>query len=67
MYCGCNRNKSLINKFTYDICNVLHYFIGNYDNVLIVEVQCMKAQCMNSEIVMICTVYVINLPVIKIQ
>ena len=36
MYCGYNSNKSLINKFTYDIGKVLGSFIGNYDNFLIV-------------------------------
>ena len=36
MCCGCNPNKSLISKFTYDIGKVLHSCIGNYDNFLIV-------------------------------
>ena len=36
MCCGYNTNKSLINKFTYDIGKVLGSFIGNYDNFFIV-------------------------------
>ena len=31
-----NLNKSLINKFTHDIGEVLDYFIGNYDNFPVV-------------------------------
>ena len=34
MCCGYNPNKSLINKFTYDIGKVLDSFIGNYDSFL---------------------------------
>ena len=36
MFCGYNPNKSLINKFTYEISKVLDSFISNYDNFLIV-------------------------------
>ena len=36
MCCGYNPNKSLINKFTYDISKVLNSFIGNFDNFLVV-------------------------------
>ena len=36
MCCGYKPNKSLINKFTYDIGEVLDSIIGNYDNFLIV-------------------------------
>ena len=36
MCCGYSPNKSLINKFTYDIGQVLDSFIDNYDNFLIV-------------------------------
>ena len=36
MCCGYNPNKSLINKFTYDIGKVLGSFVGNYDNFLII-------------------------------
>ena len=36
MCCSYNPNKSLINKFAYDIGKVLDFFIGNYDNFLIV-------------------------------
>ena len=36
MCCGCNPDKSLINKFTYEICKVLDSRIGNYDNFLII-------------------------------
>ena len=36
MCCGYNPNKSLINKFTYDVGKVLNSFIGNYDHFLIV-------------------------------
>ena len=32
MYCGYNPNKSLINKFIYDIDKVFDSFIDNYDN-----------------------------------
>ena len=35
MCCGYNPNKSLINKFAYDIS--IGFFIGNYDNFLIVR------------------------------
>ena len=35
MCCGYNPNKSLIDKFTYDIGKVLDSFVGNYDNFLI--------------------------------
>ena len=34
MYCGYNPNKSMINKFIYDIGKVFDSFIGNYDNFL---------------------------------
>ena len=34
--CDYNPNKSLINKFTYDVGKVLNSFIGNYDHFLIV-------------------------------
>ena len=36
MCCGYDPNKSLMNKFTYDIGKALDSFIGNYDNFLIV-------------------------------
>ena len=36
MCCGYTPNKSLINKFTYDVGKVLNSFIGNYDHFLIV-------------------------------
>ena len=36
MWCGYILKKSLINKFTYDICKVLGSFMSNYDNSLIV-------------------------------
>ena len=36
MCCGYNPNKSLINKFTHDIDEVLNCYIGNDDNFLIV-------------------------------
>ena len=36
MCCGYDPNKSLMNKFTYDIGKALGSFIGNYDNFLIV-------------------------------
>ena len=35
MWCGYILKKSLINKFTYDICKVLGSFMDNYDNSLI--------------------------------
>ena len=43
MCCGYNPNKSLINKFTYDIGKALDSSMGNYDNFLIIGV-------MNSEV-----------------
>ena len=67
MCCGCNPNKSLINKFTHDIGKVLNSCIGNYDNFLTETLKLLKAQWMISAIVIICTVYVINLPVIKFR
>ena len=36
MWRGYNPNKSLVNKFTYDIGKVLDSYMGNYDNFLIV-------------------------------
>ena len=36
MCCGYNPNKSLINKFTHDIGNVLYSFVGNKDSFLII-------------------------------
>ena len=38
MSCGYNPNRSLINKFTFDISKALDFHISNnYDNFLIIE------------------------------
>ena len=38
MNCGYNPNRSLINKFTFDISKALDFHISNnYDNFLIIE------------------------------
>ena len=35
MCCGYNPNKSLMNKCTYDVGKTLDFYIGNFDNFLI--------------------------------
>ena len=65
MSCGYNPKKSLINKLTYDISKVLDSFIRNYNKFLIVgelKSEITENSVHGSAIVIICTVYVINLP-----
>ena len=65
MSCGYNPKKSLINKLKYDISKVLDSFIRNYNKFLIVgelKSEITENSMHGSAIVIICTVYVINLP-----